>query len=113
MEGNIFDDHQQYNKFMSLGGHRVSQSSPVCNISIACKQLTRTIKEMNVRDMKEILHSKLELSEVALEYNHKKLIAKLDTLQDWQIAKAHHIWLHTGRIESVEYLSRCKKTDKH
>lgn len=107
---NTFENHQEFNRHMSIEGFRVNTSGTTPSLYITEVKLKRAIREVKNTDLEEILDR--HLSEVGLGVSREKLIKKLEFMQDWQLLIALNILLLEGNYEAVRYLYSCKRTDK-
>jgi hypothetical protein len=112
MKERIFDNPAEYSRYLTFSGMREHEYGNQISMYITVKKIKACVSEMNQRDMAEILGSETEISKEALAHHQKRLKAKVERLHDWQVLHALAILVDVGRIECVEYIQICKKSDK-
>jgi len=112
MERNVFDNPALYSQYLTFSGHRVNESGTTPSIYITEIKLKKTIKEMSVADMNEIIKPKEPLMQFGSDRQKELLLNKVEALQDWQLLAGLKILTEVGRIECVSFISKCRRTDK-
>jgi len=105
-----YENHEAFNRHLSLEGYRVNGSGTSPSVYITEVKLKRAIKELSDKEIEDVFDN--EMTPHQIRIHREKLIRKMESLQKWQLLKALEILLTEGRIESVSFISKCKRTDK-
>ncbi len=112
MRKEIFENPALYSQYLTYSGNRVNESGTTMSIYISEIKLKKTVMEMTCADLDEILKLKTKIIPIGLAEHQKRLLTKVEKLQDWQYRAAINILIEEGRIECVEFISKCKRKDK-
>lgn len=107
----IFHNHAAFNKFQSIYGMRPSEIGTKPSTYITELKLKKAVQELSDIEIENIHDN--EMARYRIRLKRESLIKKLAKLHEWQLLKALDILINIGRYESVEFISKCKRTDKN
>ena len=107
----IFDNHAAFNKYESIFGMRQSELTTKPSIYITEVKLKKALQELSDIEIENIHEN--EMTRYRIRLKRQSLMKKISNLQEWQLMKALNILIHIGRIESIEFINKCKRTDKN
>ena len=110
IESRIFENHAEYNRYLTIEGMQVSNGATKPSIYITELKIKNILKELNNDDIREIFKNK-KITDYNCDIHRDKLKEKIPTLQDWQLLSALSILMEFGRYECMAYVKNCKKTD--
>lgn len=110
MNDETFENHALYNKFLSIQGMRVNESGTKPSIYITEIKLKKAIKELPAMQIEELFDN--EMSLIGIEFQRNKLMAKVESFEEWQLLHALNILLKDGKFYAVKYILESKRSDK-
>lgn len=105
-----YENHQAFNRHLSLGGFRVNESGTKPSNYITRVKLRRAVKETSDMNIEEIFDN--EMTEAQIELHREKLLKKIEKMYYWQLITALNILLKDGNYDTVLYICKCKRSDK-
>lgn len=107
----IFNSHSAYNRFQTMHGMKVCESTNEPSAYITEVKLKKAFKRISDEDIEDLFEK--EMSKVAIQKHREKLDNKLGTLQKWQMNKALSIYIDDEDTEAcAKYVLGCKNSNK-
>lgn len=107
----IFDNHASFNRFQSVSGMRQVEIATKPSIYITEVKLKKALQELSDIEIENIYDN--EMTRYRIRLKRDSISKKISSLQEWQLLKALNLLIHIGRIESIEFITKCKRTDKN
>ena len=106
-----FENHQSFNRHLSIEGYRVNTSGNVPSVYITIVKLKRSLNELSDVEIENIFEK--EMSAFAIQIQRQKLVEKMEDMQRWQLMKALDVLMGEGRIEAITYVRKCRRSNKN
>lgn len=110
LESRTFDNPAEYSRFLSVEGMRTNNCATKPSIYITELKLRNALKTLSDVNIENIYDK--EMTAYNCSIHREKLEIKIGTIHEWQLLNALAILLDVGRIEAIEYVKKCKRTDK-
>lgn len=103
MDGNIFDNHAAYNRYLSIEGNRPSETYTKPSLYICDSKMKKAFKDLSDEEIKTLFDNpKAEV--LGIRKYREQLVEKLNELVEWQTFNALVILFSEGNFECAKFI---------